>query len=112
MTIDSPSTEIIAGDFNLLPETASVRMFAERGLRDLIAEFDIPTTRNDIVWDKFPADMKQLHADYAFVYGDDVEYDFCVEDVRVSDHLPLVVELSLAPRQAVESVEQLTVRAV
>ncbi|HEY6018947.1 MAG TPA: endonuclease/exonuclease/phosphatase family protein, partial [Candidatus Paceibacterota bacterium] len=37
---------IIGGDFNVLPETQSVRMFEAAGYRDLIKDFDIKTTRN------------------------------------------------------------------
>ncbi|MEI9966683.1 MAG: endonuclease/exonuclease/phosphatase family protein [Candidatus Moraniibacteriota bacterium] len=42
--------KIVGGDFNLLPEAKSVHMFEEAGYRDLIKDFAIDTTRNEIAW--------------------------------------------------------------
>ncbi len=86
---------VIVGDFNLLPNTLSIEMFAQNGYKNLIDEFNIPTTRNEIAWRKYP-NNKQLFADYAFVQDDDsLRYDFAVEDVDVSDHLPLLLTVGV-----------------
>lgn len=90
---DSADPQIVIGDFNLLPETQSVQEFAKNGYRDLIDEFKIPTTRNERAWRKYP-DTPQMHADYAFVRGEGMTYDFAVDDVVVSDHLPLILEVT------------------
>ena len=85
---------VIIGDFNLDPETESVGMFAAHGYRNLISEFEIPTTRNEAAWERFP-ESKQLYADYAFTHTDrSYDLDFSVEDNLVSDHLPLILTLS------------------
>ena len=100
------SASIFIGDFNLLPETESVDIFRQRGYHDLIKEFEIPTTRNEVVWKRWP-DNKQLFADYAFVRGsEDLEYAFTVDDVILSDHLPLELSLRLqAPAEAMNALE-------
>lgn len=91
-SIDGPC--VVMGDFNLQPETQSVSVFADNGYRNLIEEFEIPTTRNEAAWSRFP-DNKQLYADYAFARTDDsLELDFAVEDIIVSDHLPLILNIS------------------
>ena len=90
----SDDIQVIAGDFNLSPETESVKMFEQNGYHDLIKEFQIPTTRNEIAWQKHPPHMKQLFADYAFVRGKGMRYNFEVEDVIVSDHLPMTIQIS------------------
>ncbi len=88
-----PATHVFIGDFNLLPETESVKVFSKYGFDNLIKSFSIPTTRNAIAWDKFP-DNKQLYADYAFIRSDTTAaYDFTVDPDVVSDHLPLRLSL-------------------
>lgn len=87
--------QVLIGDFNLLPEAQSVREFAANGYRDLIDEYKIPTTRNERAWKRYP-DSPQLYADYAFVRGDSMRCDFAVDDVMVSDHLPLRLRISLS----------------
>jgi endonuclease/exonuclease/phosphatase family metal-dependent hydrolase len=87
-----PGLKIIGGDLNLMPDTESVRMFAANGYRDLIAEFKIPTTRNRLVWDKFP-DSKQYYSDYVFVSPEVKVREFSVPNNEISDHLPLIVDI-------------------
>ncbi len=90
-----PGTHVFIGDFNLLPDTESVRLFSKQGFDDLIQRFTIPTTRNYVAWDRFP-DSKQLYADYAFVRSDtSIASDFSVDEDVVSDHLPLRLSLQL-----------------
>lgn len=82
--------KIIGGDFNLLPETESVKMFTENGYRNLIEEFNIQTTRNHLAWDKYP--LKQYFADYVFVSPEMKVKNFLVPALEISDHLPLILE--------------------
>ena len=62
--------KIIGGDFNLVPNTESIRMFEKAGYRNLIKEFKIGSTRNRLGWEQFkdqPGFVKQYFADYVFV---------------------------------------------
>ncbi len=88
---------VFMGDFNLLPEAHSVKLFTAAGYRDLISDYAIATTRNQHAWQRYP-DNQQLYADYAFTRLTGMyECDFGVEDVGASDHLPLVLTLRHAP---------------
>lgn len=86
---DNPA--IVGGDFNLSPEAESVTMFAAAGYRDLIAEYEIKTTRNRLAWASYP-DNPQYYADYAFTSSTVDVRSFTVPDIEVSDHLPLIIE--------------------
>ncbi len=82
-----PGKHIIMGDFNLFPDTESILQIERAGYRNLIKEYNIETTRNEISWKMY--DNKQLWADYCFV-GSGVEVvDFQVPQNLVSDHLPM-----------------------
>ena len=83
-----PGEVIICGDFNLLPNTESIRMFEDFGLRNLIKEFGITSTRTTHYTkaDKF--------ADYIFVSKGISVTDFRVLPDEVSDHAPLLLEIS------------------
>jgi endonuclease/exonuclease/phosphatase family metal-dependent hydrolase len=85
---DRPGKHIIMGDFNLFPETESIQLFERAGYRNLIKEYEIETTRNEVAWASWP-DNKQLWADYAFVSPDIKVVDFQVPKNEVSDHLPM-----------------------
>lgn len=90
--------KIIGGDFNLLPETKSVAMFEESGYRDLIKEFKIKSTRNNLSWEKFkktPGYVKQHYADFCFVSHDVHVKGFKVPYTEVSDHLPLILDFEI-----------------
>jgi endonuclease/exonuclease/phosphatase family metal-dependent hydrolase len=84
---DLPEPLFLCGDFNLDPDTESRAILAE-GRRDLIAQFDIASTRTPL----FPAEFAK-YADYAFCSKglDVVEYE--VIPVVVSDHYPLAAHL-------------------
>lgn len=83
--------KIVGGDFNLMPETKSVRMFAESGYRDLIHEFRIGNTRNELSWAMYQ--NKQYYSDYVFLgEGMKVE-EFSVPYNEISDHLPLILRV-------------------
>lgn len=90
--------KIIMGDFNLLPDTDSIRMFAEAGYRNLVADHNITTTRGSM--------NKQLHpefatgkygfqefADYTFITPGLRVKSFEVPDLPLSDHLPMILEI-------------------
>ncbi len=90
--------KIILGDFNLLPDTESIRMFAENGYRNLVLEHDIKTTRG--------SNNRKLHpqyehgkygfqefADYTFVTPGIHVKAFSVPDEPISDHLPMILEI-------------------
>lgn len=83
---------IIGGDFNLLPETDSVTILEKAGFRNLIKEYDIKTTRNEISYGMYP-DNIQYYADYTFISPDVRLKNFTVPDIVVSDHQPLEIML-------------------
>lgn len=77
---------VLIGDFNLWPDTESVRMIERAGFRNLIREYAITSTRTEL----FPKEFVPF-ADYAFTKGVEVA-DFQVLPDVVSDHNPLFVE--------------------
>ena len=82
---------IIGGDFNLEKEIQAVRMFAEAGYENLIEKHGVRTTRNRLIWERYPKN-RQYFSDYVFVRGIKVKY-FEVLDNEVSDHLPMILEV-------------------
>lgn len=80
---------LLVGDFNLLPETESIRIL-EYGRCNLIAEHGIRTTRSRKN-QYYGTPQEQPHANYAFATPDLTVHDFTVPDVDVSDHLPLLL---------------------
>ena len=84
-TFHGPS--VLCGDFNLRPNTESIRILEKR-LRNLVREYAIASTRSRLT----PA-SKGKFADYVFVTPTLKVVDFRVLDQLVSDHLPLMVEL-------------------
>ena len=83
---------VIGGDFNLLPEARSVKIFEERGYRNLIAEYAIQSTRNHFSLDAYP-DNPQYFADYVFTSPAIGVVDFSVPSDIVSDHQSLRVSI-------------------
>jgi len=76
---------ILAGDFNLLPETKSLKIL-EKGMVNLVSKFNIQDTRGELY-------KKELRfADYILVSSDVKVLDFKVLSETVSDHLPLYLE--------------------
>ncbi len=79
---------VFCGDFNLLPDTQSIKIIEETGLRNLIAEYGITSTRTALYT------KPEKFADYMFVSkGLDVRGFTILEDV-VSDHAPLCLEIA------------------
>lgn len=83
-------TIIIGGDFNLDKDIQSVKMFESYQFNNLIEEFGIETTRNEISWSKFK--NKQYFADFLFTKRAIVK-SFEVPDSAVSDHLAMILEI-------------------
>ncbi len=83
---------ILAGDFNLLPETESIRIVEEAGLKNLITDFDIKTTRSRLSAYYGKPD-EQKFADFAFVSKGVTVNNFAVPaECVASDHLPMILE--------------------
>lgn len=76
---------VLCGDFNLLPETQSLKIL-EDGMKNLVKEFNVSSTRSRLYKkdDKF--------ADYILVSPEIRVRKFQVLDVVVSDHLPLLLD--------------------
>jgi endonuclease/exonuclease/phosphatase family metal-dependent hydrolase len=87
-----PGQKIIGGDFNLDPTTQSVKVFSQAGYKDLISDFGITSTRNEVAWASYP-DNKQHFADYVFVSPGVQVKNFEVPYNEVSDHLPQILEV-------------------
>ena len=90
--------KIIIGDFNLSNETKSVSLFEDAGYTNLIKEFDIKSTRNEVSWNRFkngPGFVKQYFADYVFVSSGIKVKNFEVPYNEVSDHLPLILDFGI-----------------
>lgn len=77
---------VLCGDFNLSPETESLKMFETRGLINLIREYRITSTRTS----HYTKDEK--FADYVFTTKGINVKDFKVLQEEVSDHAPLFLE--------------------
>ncbi len=86
------SAKILCGDFNLYPETQSVKILDALG-KNLIKEFKIENTRNEVSWKRF--NNKQYFADYIFVSPEVKVNNFEVPYNLVSDHLPMLLDFSL-----------------
>jgi len=78
---------VFCGDFNLLPDTQSIQMFEDAGLRNLVKEFGVTSTRTSF----YTKPVK--FADYVFINRDVNLKEFRVLPDEVSDHAPLLVEV-------------------
>lgn len=76
---------ILCGDFNLHPETESLKML-EEDMINLVKKNEIKSTRSHF----YTKDEK--FADYVFVSSDVKVVEFKVLEEPVSDHLPLLLE--------------------
>lgn len=77
---------IICGDFNLLPDTKSLKKFEDFGLRNLISENNITSTRTSFYT------KKEKFADYIFVSSGITVRECKVLPDEVSDHSPLLLD--------------------
>jgi len=78
---------ILCGDFNLLLDTESIKLFEEEGMRNLIREHKVLSTRTSLYT------KPEKHADYAFVSKGIQVKEFAVLPHEVSDHAPLLIEI-------------------
>lgn len=84
-TLDTPF--VLCGDFNLLPDTESIKLLESAGLRNLIKEYRITSTRTSHY-------MKpEKFVDYIFISKGVTEKEFTVLPDEVSDHAPLLLEI-------------------
>jgi endonuclease/exonuclease/phosphatase family metal-dependent hydrolase len=86
---EAKGAKILCGDFNLMPETESVKMLGAE-MKDLIKDYKITNTRNEISWKTY--NNKQYFADFTFVSRDVSVLNFEVPYNEVSDHLPMILE--------------------
>ena len=84
--------KILCGDFNLLPNTRSLAIMSE-GMRELITEFGITSTRTPL-YRHFHNPDELNFADYMLVSPDVDMKKFEVLSDVVSDHAPLYLEFS------------------
>ena len=77
---------VMSGDFNLLPDTQSIKKLEDFGLRNLIKEHNITSTRTSL----YPKAEK--FADYTLTSKKIIIEDFKVLTDEVSDHSPLYLE--------------------
>ncbi len=89
---DDKNPTIIGGDFNLLPDTKSIKMFEDAGYRNLIKQFGIKDTRGILNHNQFIKEEIQYFADYIFVKNGIKVKNFEVPKLEISDHLPLILD--------------------
>ena len=78
---------ILCGDFNLLPNTESIAILERVGLKNLIKEYGVTSTRTSFY------NKPDKHADYIFVSKGVEVKDFRVLPEEVSDHSALFLEV-------------------
>lgn len=79
---------VLCGDFNLLPDTESIKMLEDSGLKNLIKEYGITSTRTS----HYTKPLK--FADYIFTTKGVTVKDFKVLPDEVSDHSALYLEIN------------------
>ncbi len=77
---------VMCGDFNLLPDTQSLKKLEDFGLRNLIKEYSVVSTRTSLY------DKPIKFADYVLVSKGVEVNDFKVLPDEVSDHSPMYLE--------------------
>jgi endonuclease/exonuclease/phosphatase family metal-dependent hydrolase len=83
---------ILGGDFNLDINTESIKMIEEDRWTNLIRNYGIKTTRNELTWKKYP-DSPQYYADYVFIKNEISIKKFEVPRLLISDHEPMILEI-------------------
>lgn len=82
---------IIAGDFNLFPNTKSIQVLNQE-FRNLINEYQITSTRPDFSDDH---DVGNNVVDYIFVNNKIKVNNFQVFKTNISDHFPLILDFEI-----------------
>lgn len=85
--------KILCGDFNLMPNTESIRIIERTGLKNLIKVYKIKNTRNSISWKRY--NNRQSFADFTFVSPNIEVKNFKVPYVLASDHLPMIMDFKI-----------------
>ncbi len=80
---------IIAGDFNLRPDTESLALLERAGMRNLITEYNITSTRTSLY------QKDERYADYVLVSEGISVTDFAILPEEVSDHAALSLTFTL-----------------
>jgi endonuclease/exonuclease/phosphatase family metal-dependent hydrolase len=83
-TVTSPF--VFCGDFNLLPHTESLKKLEQFGLRNLIKEYGVTSTRTRYY------EKEHKFADYALVSEGIEVKEFKILPDEVSDHSPMYLE--------------------
>jgi endonuclease/exonuclease/phosphatase family metal-dependent hydrolase len=79
--------KVICGDFNLLPQTKSIKMLSDK-YNNLIQKFNILNTRSSLY-------TKAIrYSDYIFTDKNVIVNLFEVPNMDISDHLPLLLEIN------------------
>lgn len=84
--IDAP--KIVCGDFNLRPDTESMKIL-EQGMSNLIRTYNVASTRTSF----YPKEKKEQFADYVLTSKVTVNYFEVLKD-EVSDHCPLLLDFA------------------
>ena len=84
-TTNTPN--VLCGDLNLLPDTKSIEILELAGMKNLIKEFAVTSTRTSYYT------KPEKFADYMFVTPDINVVDFKVLPEEVSDHSALLLEI-------------------
>lgn len=82
---------IVVGDFNLLPNTESIKLLNNE-LINLIDKYYIKSTRPYL---DDGLDKGKLVCDYIFVNDKVTVNDFKVIESNISDHLPLILDFEI-----------------
>jgi endonuclease/exonuclease/phosphatase family metal-dependent hydrolase len=82
---------IIVGDFNLFPETKSIKIL-NKGFKNLINEYEIKSTRPNF---DDGTDRGNNVVDYVFVNDKIHVNSFAVINTNISDHLPLILDFDI-----------------
>ena len=82
---------IITGDFNLLPNTRSIKKLNHKMI-NLIEKYNIQSTRPTF---DDGLDKGDMVCDYIFINDKVKVNDFRVLDINVSDHLPLILDFEI-----------------
>ncbi|MFO0743438.1 MAG: endonuclease/exonuclease/phosphatase family protein [Candidatus Paceibacterota bacterium] len=82
---------VLCGDFNLNPDTESVKIIEDFGLKNLIKENNISTTRTSL----YPRRENSPFADYTFVSNNVEVKSFEIMSDEVSDHaaMKLIIKI-------------------
>lgn len=91
LALETKSEVIICGDFNLFPDTPSMKLF-EGNFVSLVDKYNTKTTRPTS--NELNGTARNV-VDYVWVSKGIKDNNFKVLDTNVSDHLPLILEFDL-----------------